>query len=61
MEIRSVIEKAGGFRVVAGAFNLSPQAVYDWDRQGRVPPKHVYKLARMAKVKPESVNPEMFA
>ncbi len=58
MDIKIVLEKAGGIRVVAQELGLSTQAVYGWRK---VPSRHVIKVARMAKLKPEDVAPEMFA
>jgi DNA-binding transcriptional regulator YdaS (Cro superfamily) len=57
MDIQEIVEKAGGAKKVAGALNLTYQAVHQWEQ---VPAKHVFKVARMAKVEPEKVCPEMF-
>ena len=57
MDTKDVIEKAGGHRAVASALGLSTQAVYSWKA---VPAKHLFKVAEMAKVKPQEVRPEMF-
>ena len=58
MDKKEIIQKAGGVRAVAEALKVTTQAVYDWKK---IPPKHVMKVAKMAGVDPEIVNPEMFA
>ena len=58
METKQVIEKAGGARFLAQELGVTTQAVYDWKK---VPYKHLFKVSKMAKVKPEDVRPEMFA
>jgi len=58
MDIQEIVEKAGGAKEVAAALDLTYQAVHQWQQ---VPAKHVFKVAKMAKVKPEKVRPEMFA
>lgn len=57
MDIQEIIEKAGGKHQVANALGLTYMAVHQWKA---VPTRHVIKVAKMAKLKPEQVRPEMY-
>ncbi len=56
--VKDVIRMAGGARTVSAALGITTQSVGQWRK---IPSRHVVKVARMAKLKPEDVAPEMFA
>ena len=57
MEIKNIIEKAGGARAVADLTGVSVQAVYQWKT---VPAPHVLKMAEVLRVDPYELRPDVF-
>ena len=57
MEIRDVIDRAGGARRVAQELQISRAAVYAWTR---VPAEHVLRVAALAQVRPSDVDPALY-
>lgn len=58
METKEIIRRAGGARAVASKLGISFQAVYLW--RDKIPAHHVYRMAVLADMRPESIRPDMF-
>lgn len=54
--VRGVVVKAGGINAVAGALDISPQAVRNW---ATIPAKHAERVAKMARLPLAVVRPEL--
>ena len=48
LDLRDLIDRLGGYRVVARAVRLRPSAIRSWVNAEYVPPKHHEKLKAMA-------------
>jgi len=60
MEIKTVIERAGGIYAVAEASGLTRQAIEHWVKTGVVPAERVLALAEMASVRPSEIRPDIY-
>jgi hypothetical protein len=58
--VAEAVNKAGGTTAVAHSFGLVPSAVAGWKARGRVPARYVRRLAAMAAMKPEEIDPDTF-
>ena len=56
--MNSIRRRRGLIALIARELGLNWQAVSEWER---VPLKHVFHVARIAKVKPEKLRPDFFA
>jgi DNA-binding transcriptional regulator YdaS (Cro superfamily) len=57
MEIRDIIDAAGGTTKTARICGLKPSSVSEWTR---VPDRHVQVVSRAAGIPPEDIRPDIF-
>ena len=60
MDIRELIAQAGGSAKVAKELGVTRQAVWNWINRGRVGSAHAFKLAKLAKMRPSQIRPDVF-
>ena len=56
-ELRRRIEAAGGYSYIAKRLGITKQAVFQWTE---VPPRRVKVLAKILRVKPNQLRPDLF-
>lgn len=57
MDVKELINKAGGARKVAEMCGVSHQAVYNWVN---IPAPHVLRFSRLLDIPPETIRPDVF-
>jgi DNA-binding transcriptional regulator YdaS (Cro superfamily) len=60
MEIRDIVQQCGGATVVATQLGVTRQAVWNWINRDQVGSAHAWKLAKLAKIKPTDIRPDVF-
>jgi len=60
LQIRELVNSAGGATKVALALGVSRQAVWGWCKRGQIGAAHAYQLARLCKVPPATLRPDIF-
>jgi hypothetical protein len=60
MQVKEVIERAGGVVSVADAFGINRHSVYGWIYKNEVPAHRVPILSRMSDIPAEIIRPSMF-
>ncbi len=60
MDIKELIEQAGGSAKVASELGVTRQAVWNWISRGQVGSAHAWTLAKLAKVRASQIRPDVF-
>ena len=62
MNIQDISKGLLTVKAAAGVCGISVQAVYKWERSGRVPPEHVISLCRETdwQITPHELRPDIY-